>query len=173
MKQEINVWDYAPQILQEVGKGVLLTTQADGEVNSMTIGWGTFGVEWGKPLFVAFVRPCRYTHEMIEATGEFTVNIPMGDAGKILGFCGTKSGRDVDKITEMGLTLVESGNVSVPGIKELPLTLECKKLYKLKQDTAGIPQDIQARYYPADGQGNQDFHFAYYGEIVGAYMITE
>lgn len=174
MNQKINAFDYAGDICKAMSRGILLTTKRDGKVNTMTIGWGHIGIEWGKPIFVAYVRDSRYTREMMDGSEEFTVNIPYGELdAKILGFCGTKSGRDVDKITEMGLTLVESGNVSVPGIKELPLTLECKKLYKLKQDTAGIPQDIQARYYPADGQGNQDFHFAYYGEIVGAYMITE
>ena len=82
MKQEINVWDYAPQILQEVGKGVLLTTQADGEVNSMTIGWGTLGIEWKKPLFIAFVRQSRHTKCLLDKNPEFTVNIPVGECDK-------------------------------------------------------------------------------------------
>ena len=147
-------------------KGILLTTKVDDEVNTMTIGWGTMGIEWGRPMFVAYVRESRYTHEMIEKCGEFTVNIPVGSVDtKILSVCGTKSGRDMDKIKELGLTLVEPENISVPGIKELPLTLECKVLYRMEQTLDTIPQDIIEKYYP-----NGDFHYAYYGQIVGAYI---
>lgn len=174
MKKEVNAFDYAGEICKALPKGILLTTKRDGQVNTMTIGWGHIGIEWGKPIFVAYVRHSRYTREMIDGSGEFTVNVPWGELdSKILGFCGTKSGHDVDKIQAMGLTLVDSDKVSVPGIKELPLTLECKVLYKLKQEASGMPQEIQDRYYPADADGNQDFHYAYYAEIVGAYMITE
>lgn len=174
MKKEINAFDYAGDICKALPRGILLTTKRDGKVNTMTIGWGHIGIEWGKPIFVAYVRDSRYTREMLDGSGEFTVNIPYGEVNpKILGFCGTKSGRDVDKIQAMGLTLVESDHVAAPGIRELPLTLECKVLYRLKQETSGMPQDIQNRYYPADAQGNHDFHYAYYAEIVGAYMIAE
>ena len=77
----------------------------------------------------------------------------------------------MDKIRELGLTLEEPNVISVPGIKELPLTLECKVLYKQKQDLAAIPADILAKYYPADASGYQDYHYAYYGEILDAYLI--
>ena len=174
MKQEINAFDYAGQLCQALPGGVLLTTKRGEEVDTMTIGWGHIGIEWGKPIFVAYVRESRYTHEMIEATNEFTVNIPYGNVDKhILGYCGTKSGRDVNKIQDLGLTLVESDHVAAPGIKELPITLECKVIYKQFQDISAIPQNIQDRYYPADAQGKQDVHYAYYGEIVGAYLIQD
>ena len=174
MKQEINAFDYAGQLCQALPGGVLLTTKRGEEVDTMTIGWGHIGIEWGKPIFVAYVRESRYTHEMIEATNEFTVNIPYGNVDKhILGYCGTKSGRDVNKIQDLGLTLVDSDHVAAPGIKELPITLECKVIYKQLQDISAIPQNIQDRYYPADAQEKQDIHYAYYGEIVGAYLIQD
>jgi flavin reductase (DIM6/NTAB) family NADH-FMN oxidoreductase RutF len=166
VKKIVEAFDYAGDICKAMKKGILLTTKADGQVNTMTIGWGTMGVEWGKPIFVAYVRGSRYTHQMIEKSGEFTVNIPMGEFdSKILGVCGTKSGRDMDKIKELNLTLEAPLNCGVPGIKELPLTLECKVLYRMEQTLDTIPQDILDRYYP-----NGDFHYAYYAEIVGAYI---
>ena len=166
MKKIIDAFDYAGDICKAMKKGILLTTKADGQVNTMTIGWGTMGVEWGKPIFVAYVRGSRYTHQMIEKNGEFTVNIPIGEFDiKILVICGTKSGRDMDKIKELNLTLEEPLNCGVPGIKELPLTLECKVLYRMEQTLDTIPQEIIDRYYP-----NGDFHYAYYAEIVGAYI---
>ena len=53
MKKEVNVWDYAGHIMKTIDKGFLLTTAADGKVNTMTIGWGHLGTIWYKPVFVA------------------------------------------------------------------------------------------------------------------------
>ena len=172
MKQTVNVFDHASHICKEIGKGILLTTAKDGFVNTMTIGWGTVGIEWGKPIFVAYVRDSRYTRELLDVTGEFTVNIPMGEADKkIVSLCGTKSGRDMDKIKELGLHLEESEIIHVPGIREMPLTLECKVIYRNVQDESRLPQNIQNRYYSAINA--KDYHIAYYGEIVNSYLITD
>ena len=76
MKQQIAVFDYAQHILQALKTGVLLTVKAGETVNTMTIGWGTLGIEWGKPIFTAFVRESRYTKELLDQNPEFTVNIP-------------------------------------------------------------------------------------------------
>ena len=82
MKKEINLWDYAGKVVEGVQKGALLTTCADGEVNTMTIGWGHIGIEWGRPIFVAYVRGSRYTHQLLSENPEFTVNCPLGDVDK-------------------------------------------------------------------------------------------
>jgi len=172
MKKHIDAFDYAGDICKALPRGILLTTAAEGKVNTMTIGWGHIGIEWGKPIFVAYVRETRHTKQMLEKNGEFTVNVPVGEFdAKILGFCGSKSGRDTDKIAQLGLTLEASEKISVPGIRQLPLTLECKVIYKQQQDLTAIPDDILQRYYPADAEGFQDYHYAYYGEIVNAYII--
>ncbi len=170
MKKMIEPFDYSGEFAKYMKPGILLTTQKDGKVNTMTIGWGTIGIEWGKPIFVAYVRESRYTREILDETMEFTVNCPVGDVdSKILSFCGTKSGRDVDKIQALDLHLEEPLNISVPGIRELPLTLECKVVYRNPQPVSGIPQEILDRYYP-EKDGVRDYHIAYYGEIVGAYI---
>lgn len=179
MKREVNAFDYAGEICKALPKGILMTTKNDAFVNSMVIGWGHIGIEWSRPIFVAYVRESRFTKQMVERHGEFTINVPLGEFdSNIIKICGTKSGRDMDKIKELDLHLVESNHVDVPGIKEFPLTLECKVIYKQKQDLSAIPDDIIARYYPEipgadfDGQ-NRDYHYAYYGEIVGAYIAEE
>ena len=179
MKLRIDAMQYAGQICSALSKGVLLTTRLNEKVNTMTIGWGLMGVEWGKPIFLALVRESRYTRELLAGNGEFTVNIPMGTCdSKVLGFCGSKSGRDVDKISQMQLTLEESLEISVPGIREFPLTLECRVLYEQDQDLGSIPAPILDRYYPQNVEGsfpgsNRDHHVAFYGEIVSAYIITD
>lgn len=172
MSKEINVWDYAGQILEQIGKGVLLTTKALGRTNTMTIGWGTLGIEWGKPIFIAFVRESRFTKELLDTNPEFTVNIPYGEYDKnILGICGTRSGRDMDKFEELGLTAVEGQTVDVPAIRQLPLTLECKVIYKQDQDPHAIDEASKARYYAPGTPNENDYHTAYYGLITSAYIL--
>ncbi|MFT8395983.1 flavin reductase family protein [Propionibacterium sp.] len=177
MKTEIDVWAYATEIFTALKKGLLITTKADGRVNSMTISWGMLGVEWESPVFTTFVRQHRFTHEQLEKNPEFTVSIPHGiPANKILGYCGTRSGHDVDKIAELGLDLEEPLATSVPGIRQLPLTLECQVVYSQPQDASSLTPENLKSYYPSDVAGtfhgaNQDMHTAYYGQIVAAYLI--
>ena len=175
MKQTIDAFDYAGHICKAMRKGILLTTKVGEQVNTMTIGWGKIGIEWNRPIFIAYVRETRFTKQMLDDSGEFTVNIPLGEVdNKILSYCGTKSGRDTDKILDMGLTLVASDVVDVPGIQQLPLTLECKVIYKQKQDLNSMPDSVIQRFYPVmEESGFQDYHIAYYGEIVNAYLIQE
>ncbi len=174
MKRKVNLWDYAGKILEETGKGVLLTTKCDGKVNTMTIGWGTLGIEWGKPICTVFVRQSRYTKEFLDKTGVFTVNVPLEACDKnVIALCGTKSGRDLDKIAQLGLDLEDGETVDVPGIRQLPLTLECKVLYQQDQVLSAIEEGCRNRYYAAGTPNENDYHTAYYGLVTNAYIIEE
>ena len=176
-RKKIIFSEYAKEILEALPKGILLTTKAGDKVNSMTIGWGTLGIEWSTPIFVAFVREHRFTREQLDKNPEFTINVPFGPySKKIIGICGAKSGRNMDKIKEAGLTLVESEAISVPALKELPLTLECKVVYQQKQELSILAEKFLPGCYPQDVDGsfvgaNKDAHIAYYGEIVSAYIL--
>ena len=152
MKKKIDVYEYMGEILKGVKSGVLITGKDENKTNSMTISWGMAGIEWGKPVFVTFIRESRFTKTFIDKNGEFT-------------------GRDVDKAKELGLTYEEPETISVPGIRELPLTLECKVIYKQTQDIHAITEEDQEKFYPQNADGSQDIHVAYYGEIVNAYVI--
>lgn len=177
MKKEIQVWDYANHIMHSLQKGVLLTTKAERQINTMTISWGMLGIEWAKPIFTVFVRENRFTRSLLEQNPEFTINIPIGEYDKkILGICGTKTGRDTDKIKAAGLTLEKPEVISVPAIQELPLTLECRIIYKQEQNPHAITKENNDKFYPQDvdssfHSANRDYHTAYYGEIVAAYII--
>lgn len=177
VSKPIDPLEYAGVIAKALDPGVLLTTRAGEKINTMTIGWGTVGVEWGRPVFIAFVRSHRFTHELLEESGEFTVNVPVDPFDKrILGLCGTRTGRDCDKFALAGLTAVPGQKVAAPAIAQLPLTLECKVIYRQHQDAAAIPPAIREKFHPQDvgpdfhGR-NRDFHTAYYGEIVNAYIL--
>ncbi len=179
MKKIVNPFDYAGEVCKALPGGILLTTKRGEEINTMTIGWGCIGRDWSLPVFIAYVRESRYTKQLLEENSEFTVNIPVGDVDKkILGICGTKSGRDMNKIQELGLHLEEPLDISVPGIKELPLTLECKVIYKQQQDLGAIPQDLLDRYYPVEEDtlhpgSDRDYHIAYTAQILKAYLIED
>ena len=177
MKKQIDVFEHTGEILKGLRQGVLITSKSEDKVNSMTISWGMLGIEWGKPVFITVIREGRFTRELLENNGEFTVNIPLDDSQKkALGFCGSKSGRDTDKIKELNLTLEEPESISVPGIREFPLTLECRIVYKQLQDIHAMDEETIEKFYPQNVDSsftgsNRDVHVAYYGEIVNAYVI--
>ena len=172
MKKEVKIWDYAGRIMEAIDEGILLTTAAEGEKDTMVIGWGHIGVIWGKPVFVAYVRESRHTKSLVEKNGEFTVNTPLAPIDKnIIAVCGTKSGRDLDKFAELGLETEDGLTVSVPGIRQLPLTLECKVIYKQDQDSTALHPDVMARYYKPGTRNEGDYHTMYFGEITAAYII--
>lgn len=177
-KRKINISDYADTIIKALPKGILLTTKAE-KVNTMVIGWGTIGINWGKPVFAAYIREGRFTRKQLAATPEFTVSIPVNSYdSKILRVCGAKSGRDTDKIKEAGLTLVEPETISVPAIKEFPITLECRVMYVQKQDLSALSEEINRSMYPRDVDStatgaNKDPHVTFFGEIVDAYIIED
>lgn len=170
-KRKIDVFEYSNIINKSFEQGIFLTTKFNEKVNSMIIGWGTLGVIFEKPIFIVYVRNNRFTHELLEKTTEFTINVPVKGVDKnALRICGSKSGRDLDKIKECNFTLVEANKISVPGIKEVPLTIECKVIYKFDEETEKLPLEIQKRFYRFE---KGTYHTAYYGDIVDAYMIEE
>ena len=176
MKREINPFDYAGEIFKALPKGILLTSEAEDCVNAMTIGWGTIGIEWGVPIFAAYVRTNRFTHDLIERTGEFTICAPYGEkfskeVTKAVGICGSRSGRDMDKIAKAGLHLVEADIVRPPAIKELPLTLECRVVFSQLQPIKDISDRFGKFYTP--NTAHSEPHVAYYGEILKAYIIED
>lgn len=173
-KRVVDVTEYAGTIIRAMKQGILLTTAAENKINTMVIGWGALGTNWVKPTFVAFVRESRYTREMLEKNPEFTVNIPLSEVSpEVILTCGRKSGRNLDKLAEAGLTTVPADTVSVPAIREFPLTLECKVRYIQLQEADKLPEDIQKGFYPVDASCKADAHFTVYGEITAAYILEE
>ena len=173
MKESVNVFDYAERIAKALPEGILLNT-CGGRFNSMVIGWGHLGVIWGLPTFTVYVRQSRYTKPLLDQMREFTISVPL--EGKldpeVFRICGTLSGRDVDKAAAAGMTLTEAECIRTPGIREYPLTLECKVLYQQDQLLDALPEAVRQRFY-VRGSDAGDFHTAYIGQIVSAYIIRE
>lgn len=145
--------------------GAFLTATDKSKINAMTIGWGNVGFEWGRPIFTVLVKKTRYTHELIEKAGEFTVSIPLNhNLDYALKLCGTKSGRDMDKIKEAGLCLRKGLSIATPVIDNCNLFYECKIVYKQDVNPDFLSEDIIKNCYK-----DNNFHTFYYGEIMNCY----
>lgn len=176
MKRFIETPEYAGRLIEALPRGILLNTRAQ-RFNTMVIGWGALGTVWSLPAVTVYVREGRFTRRQLDAAGEFTLSIPLGPPDpEITRICGWQSGRDVDKAALAGLTPEPPAETRTPGLREYPLTLECRVLYSQKQALDRIPPDIRQRMYPPEVDGahpmaNRDAHIAYIGQIVSAYII--
>ena len=118
-------------IFDLIGKDWMLITAGDpqnGKVNIMTASWGCMGILWNKPVGVCFIRPQRYTYGFAEATDTLTFSFFTEDYRKALQYCGSHSGRDVDKFQASGLSVAKTED-GVPYVAEARLVLVCRKLY--------------------------------------------
>ena len=97
----------------------------EGHPNIITLAWvGT--VCTNPPMVSISVRPERYSYPILKETGEFVINLTTKELAFATDYCGVKSGRDVDKFKEMGLTPIPASEVKAPMIKESPVNIECK-----------------------------------------------
>ena len=140
-------------------KWALLTAGKEDSFNTMTISWGGLGTIWNKPVATVYVRESRYTHDFMDNNEFFTLSFYAEDFKKQLGVLGSKSGRDIDKIHDSGLTPVKAGN-SV-SFKEAEITLVCRKLFRQRLEEENMPADIAEKLYPT-----HDPHDMYIGEVV-------
>ncbi|OGR45027.1 MAG: hypothetical protein A2X35_06435 [Elusimicrobia bacterium GWA2_61_42] len=148
------------------GAGAFLVVEDRiGRVNAMTIGWAQAGVIWGQPIMTVLVRPSRHTHALLENATHFSVCVPRrGELKKELAFCGSKSGRDYDKIRACALTLKEGVEKKLKYLAGCELVYQCELSGKteLKRETLA-PADL-AKYYP----GHDAPHTLYFGKILKA-----
>ena len=166
MVKEINFNDKLKEMLDQINKGAFLTVTDGKNINTMTIGWGNVGILWSRPMFMVAVRYSRHTYDLLEKAKDFTVSIPIEkDLKKELAYCGTHSGKDVNKFRECNLNLKDGRKVTSPIIENCELHYECKIVYKQAMEPGTLDESIKDKYY----KGN-DFHILYFGEIVDCYL---
>ncbi|MEZ5073013.1 MAG: flavin reductase family protein [Bacteroidales bacterium] len=143
---------------------MLITAGTAGDFNTMTASWGHLGILWNLPVAIAYIRPQRHTFGFANRFPDYTLSFFPEIYRPALQFCGTRSGRDCDKVAETGLTPVETdrGNIA---FREARLVLECRKIYEddLKKKNFLLPE-IAEKHYPKN-----DFHRFYMGHILDAY----
>ncbi len=153
-KEEINVFS-------RINKQWMLITAGDkNHFNTMTASWGGMGVIWERPVAFVFIRPQRYTLEFTEKEPVMTLSFFDEKFRSALNICGSRSGRNTDKVKESGLTPMEVPSGSM-AFNEADYILECRKLYadSLKE-ACFIDTDIRKKIYPKN-----DFHRMYVVEI--------
>ncbi|MDO4163896.1 MAG: flavin reductase family protein [Bacteroides sp.] len=166
--RSIAIKDLNENFFETIGKEWMLVTAGTKEhFNTMTASWGGIGWLWNKPVVFVFIRPERYTFEFTEKNDYFTLSF-LGEENKAIHkVCGSKSGREVDKVKETGLKPVytEKGNVL---FEQGRLSLECRKLYSdtLKEGSFVDASMLQQWY----GEGHGGLHHVYVAEIVGAWV---
>jgi flavin reductase (DIM6/NTAB) family NADH-FMN oxidoreductase RutF len=157
--KEITPEQITDNVFKLVGKEWMLITAGNSDgFNTMTASWGGFGVLWKKNICFCVIRPQRHTFKFIEENQTFSLNFFENKYLDALLYCGSHSGKDVDKITNSGLTPVLDGT---PYFQQARLVIECKKIYF--QDL--IPENFLdpqiSDNYPA-----KDYHRMYINKII-------
>lgn len=156
---------FANEMLQQLPRGAFLTVKDKDKINTMTIGWGSIGYMWQRPIIMVAVRYSRYTYDLIENAPDFTVSFPYtNEMKKALAEAGTKSGRDIDKFKELPITVQTSLKIESPAIAECNLIFECRTIFKQAMDEKYLDPEIKSKFY-----SNNDYHVLYFGEILACY----
>lgn len=161
MFQRIEAKDLTENVFSLISdKWMLITAGTAEHCNTMTASWGGLGVIWGAPSATCYIRPQRYTKEFVDREEYFTLAFFSEEWRKALALCGSKSGRDVDKVNECGFT-VEEARCGAPYFQQADLVLVCRKRFVQPLDPDNMPQDVKERWYP-----ERDYHIMYIAEIV-------
>jgi len=152
------------KFMKRIEEGAFLLVKGNERTNVMTIGWALIGVVWRRPVMMVAVRTSRYTYQLIEKADSFTVSVPSGDMKKEINICGSKSGRDLDKFKECGLSAAKSKKVGSPVLKIPGSHFECRIINKAPIDPKFLSPDLED-IYPA-----KDYHTLYFGEVLASYQ---
>lgn len=148
-----------------IGKDWLLITAGnEAKCNTMTASWGGLGVMWGKPAVTVYIRPQRYTKEFVDREETFTISVLSEKYREALNYCGTVSGKGIDKMKEAGLTAAFFDGT--PGIQEADTVFVCRKMYHddIRPECFDMPENDE-KWYP-----NKDYHTAYIAEVVNVFV---
>jgi flavin reductase (DIM6/NTAB) family NADH-FMN oxidoreductase RutF len=158
---EISVTDLRSNPFQLIGREwMLITAGALESHNTMTASWGTLGHLWERDVAICYVRPQRHTYGFMERSGVYTLSFFDETWRKALEYCGSHSGRDVDKPAQTGLTPFSTPAGAV-AFEQARLILECRKVYAGDIGEAGFAdRSVMDHVYP-----KRDFHRFYVGEI--------
>jgi flavin reductase (DIM6/NTAB) family NADH-FMN oxidoreductase RutF len=148
-----------------VQKGAFLTVKAGDLMNTMTIGWALIGYIWRRNVLMVAVRNSRHTFSIIEQAADFTVTVPEADMKDALMYCGSHSGREVDKFKACNLIPLAAQQTVSPVLQMPGIHLECRICFKAPMNPVYLDPALDD-LYPA-----KDYHTLYFGDIVACYEI--
>jgi|YNPMSStandDraft_1061717.scaffolds.fasta_scaffold06205_6 flavin reductase (DIM6/NTAB) family NADH-FMN oxidoreductase RutF len=166
--KEINIYDLDLKLFDLIdNKWGLIFVGDLKENNIMTASWMSFGILWNYPVVNIYIRPTRYTYNLIEKNDFFSVSFFNDNYNDKLKFCGTKSGRNINKVKECDFNLIlkdffidRNKSFKFPIIKEAEIIFICQKIYfqDIDKNNFLIPE-INKNY-------NNDYHRCYIGKIL-------
>jgi flavin reductase (DIM6/NTAB) family NADH-FMN oxidoreductase RutF len=158
---EIDPADIDENVFRMIGSDwMLLTGGTKGSYNAMTASWGGMGVLWDRKVCFCFVRPTRYTWEFFERSAVFTVGFFDEKYRHVLDYCGSHSGRDVNKTAATGISPL-FGPQDCVYFQESRLVMICGKIYCQDLQPANFLDAGIHSHYP-----QKDYHRLYIGEII-------
>lgn len=159
--QEISLSELSIRPFHLLDKEWAILVGGNPQPNPMTVSWGGMGTLWNRPVVTIYVRPTRYTYELLEAHREFTLNF-LGPEGRgALDVCGSVSGRHEDKWKLSGLVPENSRRIGVPRVSTARLLFECRVLAHVDLDPTRFIEPAIDKLYPLS-----DYHRAYFGEVL-------
>ncbi len=127
------------------GCTILVTSSWKEETDILTVSWQT-PVSKTPPLLAIAVAKSHHSHKLIDRSSAFVINIPNEYLLSEVFYCGTHSGRDVDKFEETKLTPERGDTVEVPHIQECVAYVECRvnSAYSVGDHTLFIGEALKA-----------------------------
>ena len=158
--KEIDIREVKENLVHLLADEWALVTAGRGDaLGTMTVSWGGVGVLWGKNVATCYIRPQRYTKKFVDANDTFTLSFYGPEHKQALSICGSKSGRDCDKVKEAGLTPYFVDGTAA--FEEADMVFVCKKLYEDEiRPENFIAKENDEKWYP-----EKDYHTVYIAEI--------
>jgi len=157
--REIDPFDLDESPFRIIGSEWMLISAGDGErYNTMTAAWGGFGTLWEQSVVFCFVRPTRYTYLFMEKSDTFSLCFFEHRYKKVLDICGTKSGRDTDKVKAAGITPAWKDETVY--FQQARLVLLCRKIYHQDLQPDRFLDPAIDTHYP-----KKDYHRMYVGRV--------
>ncbi|MDR1671898.1 MAG: flavin reductase [Bacteroidales bacterium] len=147
----------------------VITAGGETDFNSMTAGWGGWGVLLNAPSTWCMLRANRYTLELMKREKTYTMSYFPDEYKEQVLYYGSQSGRNSDKMKNSPLTWVKTPNGNI-AYKEARLVVECK----LTEVTTVAPGDFYSdsgREFIESGFNDaKDYHKLVFGEITGVWI---
>lgn len=167
---KIEASDLSDNVIQLIGKEWMLVTAGNkGSYNTMTASWGGIGYIWERPSTFIFIRDTRYTYQFLQQEESFTLSFFDEKYRNALRICGTRSGRDTNKIEEAGLTPLETPS-GLMSFGEARMIIECKKMFVQELDYANLTEPYKTKVMEESYKNESSKHQMFISEITNIWV---
>ncbi|EKU91638.1 hypothetical protein HMPREF9447_01049 [Bacteroides oleiciplenus YIT 12058] len=167
---KIEASDLPDNVIQLIGKEwMLVTAGTKNSYNTMTASWGGIGYIWERPSTFIFIRDTRYTYQFLQREESFTLSFFDEKYRNALRICGTRSGRDTNKIEEAGLSPLETPS-GLMSFGEARMIIECKKMFVQELDYANLTEPYKTKVMEESYKNESSKHQMFISEITNIWV---